>query len=202
MYVVGQAYPKIAARIINGGLSWKRHPIDTLADYLPKLEIRSGIELRVRRLDIYRWLTQERKIVADVAASGSPKDATFKLTPETVVQWVETLTMTFNALRDALVRKGRCRADLEKKAVSNVARLLGQLHGLLQTGLLEFLLEDEDLAKAMGEKKRAGKRMVTIAQCKFRIMCSSFIVLMLGVNMEQCCWKEKKSRPRTTRRRR
>lgn len=171
LYIVGKAYPKIAARILNGGNTWKKHPIETLAAYdLSKLHIPADKKLTVKRLDLFDWLTKKQKIVAE--HSTLLKGGTsFKITSDTIVRWVGALTETFTALKDALVEDKVCKGKLGRSEIIEVTTLLAAFHGLLEIGLVEFLLEDEALAAAMSEKK------TDYYHRKFLGLCSLFSFL-------------------------
>lgn len=153
LYMVANAYPKIAARILNGGNTWETHPIETLATYdLSQIHIPPDKTLLVKRREIFNWLTMDRGITAEHPTFESGGTA-FRITRHNIRPWVDALTETYIGLKNALIENGVCKEKLGGDEIITATMMLTQFHGLLETGLVEFLLEDKPLFKAMGKKK-------------------------------------------------
>lgn len=153
IYVVSNAYPKIAARIINGSLTWKKDPIEFIADYdVRKISISAGKTLCVRREDIIKYLLRSGVPPGRPAAKGS--GTIFDVTRDTIEAWIRALTTCWAKLKKRLVTKyNQCQSGLTAKDLAYAATYLVYFHGLLETGLVELLLEDANLAKEIKVKK-------------------------------------------------
>lgn len=54
LYIVHQAFPIIAARILKGSRTWERHPMDTLAEYYVS-NLRDRLPVSMIDIEISSW---------------------------------------------------------------------------------------------------------------------------------------------------
>lgn len=163
LYTVNHAFPKIAARILMGGLTWEKHPMDALADYnVSNLRYQLSFP-HTLRVDTFvsEWLRVQYSLLTQTSSTDKSGYSTFEVTANTVGQWVKALTDTFVGLRNALITEGRSKNKLTNEEMAEAVRHSIRFQALLRSRIANFLLSDASLSRLMGTKSRPSSISVS-----------------------------------------